>query len=594
MPAYLYAAEAFTLRTIANTFSSVIVNSVLMLAIAIAGAAFSYGIAVYIAGARNGDPNVIKKGNTFLMWGGITIFIILSFYGIITFVQRTTGLGGDIIIPDASLRATKSFFLGDLSAESSLGNGPRTIGAVIGGSDAASSASNGGKTVSSTPDPDKSQWDGGNKPCPQGSAFNDQGVCVEIQSAATELAEISTASDDRPANDDTAPLPDFKDLITIANLKGPHFIYAVQNGKLVSLISNTTDSKDEKLNKTIWDFFVKTNPPETVNKVTSFHVFPTSPKGMPETYGFVSPSPNGIMLAVTIDMHMKGGQLDTSELYDTLLHEGAHIISMTDLGPARATDGTCPTYKALSFTKCVASTGHLMKFIGKFWVTNGRGTYISGTFATKAFVSDYAKSQPSEDFAETYSKFIVQDKPSGNDIADQKILFMYDIPEFVAQRAVVRRNITNEVAERGQDSDGDGLVDTVEEHRGMDPQDSDTDNDGVPDAQDVDGDGDGSRDSAEIDNNGDGVLDGASSGDDGYQTSSTFNADTNGDGSVNIYDDSQSAAYDPTQDSGMYCISGKGLGESSWSCRPSDGSSRTDRWMCSQKFGETSKTCVRQ
>ena len=107
LPTTLYAADSFSLKTIADTFSNVIVNSLVGLAVAVAGAAFAYGIAIYIAGARNGDPNVIKKGNTFILWGGLTLFLMLSFWGIITYVQTTSGLGGNIVIPDASLRSSK-------------------------------------------------------------------------------------------------------------------------------------------------------------------------------------------------------------------------------------------------------------------------------------------------------------------------------------------------------------------------------------------------------------------------------------------------------------------------------------------------------
>ncbi|HSG45773.1 MAG TPA: hypothetical protein VLA72_21730 [Anaerolineales bacterium] len=57
------------------------------------------------------------------------------------------------------------------------------------------------------------------------------------------------------------------------------------------------------------------------------------------------------------------------------------------------------------------------------------------------FVTDYAATTPEEDIAESWSFFVLAPKPTGNSIADQKVLFFYDYPEFVQLREEILNNL---------------------------------------------------------------------------------------------------------------------------------------------------------
>ncbi len=141
-PVSAYAASSFSFKTIANSFSSVIVNSVMGLLIVGAAAAFFFGIARYIFGYRTGDANTIKEGNTFILWGGVSLFIMMSFWGIITFVQGQFGLGGDIRIPSSSLKSS----YGLLSSPQTAANGSTGVRSALGGT-AQSVSQNTGQSV---------------------------------------------------------------------------------------------------------------------------------------------------------------------------------------------------------------------------------------------------------------------------------------------------------------------------------------------------------------------------------------------------------------------------------------------------------------
>ena len=54
------------------------------------------------------------------------------------------------------------------------------------------------------------------------------------------------------------------------------------------------------------------------------------------------------------------------------------------------------------------------------------------------FVTEYAMTDPAEDMAETFMVFVLQDRPGGTGIADQKLLFFWDYPELVELRSEIR------------------------------------------------------------------------------------------------------------------------------------------------------------
>ena len=56
-------------------------------------------------------------------------------------------------------------------------------------------------------------------------------------------------------------------------------------------------------------------------------------------------------------------------------------------------------------------------------------------------MTEYAATNPSEDFAESFMVFVLKEKPTKSTIADQKILFFYDFPELVEMRDFIRSNL---------------------------------------------------------------------------------------------------------------------------------------------------------
>ena len=56
-------------------------------------------------------------------------------------------------------------------------------------------------------------------------------------------------------------------------------------------------------------------------------------------------------------------------------------------------------------------------------------------------MTEYAASNPDEDFAESFVAFVLKEKPTKSTTVDQKIRFFYDFPELVEMRDFIRSNL---------------------------------------------------------------------------------------------------------------------------------------------------------
>jgi hypothetical protein len=107
IPAFVSAAAGdVTLQTLAATFTSTIVQSLMGLFIASASVAFFYGVFRYIWGIREGDEERVRVGNQFMLWGMIALFVMTSAWGIVAYVQGIFSINGSsaIVIPNSNIR----------------------------------------------------------------------------------------------------------------------------------------------------------------------------------------------------------------------------------------------------------------------------------------------------------------------------------------------------------------------------------------------------------------------------------------------------------------------------------------------------------
>jgi hypothetical protein len=170
------------------------------------------------------------------------------------------------------------------------------------------------------------------------------------------------------------------------------------------------------------------------------------------------------------DMLDEDLNLNADLLFDTITHELAHIISLNadQVAWVEEEDADPATYFVYEYDLDTFPDSYLNLFFQRFWkdlypewsdfyyqygvlYEDEEHLYeeydallqdyleeFHDRYADQ-FVSEYAATSPAEDLAESFMIFVLQDKPEGNLIRDQKVRFFYDFPEMIAARDHARQ-----------------------------------------------------------------------------------------------------------------------------------------------------------
>jgi hypothetical protein len=80
-----------TIGTLISSFTDTVLSAVVTLLMSLAILVFFWGVVEYIIGMREGNQDKVTKGNKFIMWGLVGLFVMFSVYGIIKFGQGIFG-----------------------------------------------------------------------------------------------------------------------------------------------------------------------------------------------------------------------------------------------------------------------------------------------------------------------------------------------------------------------------------------------------------------------------------------------------------------------------------------------------------------------
>lgn len=99
-----HAAEITDVTSLINFLSDLLANSVLPLLITLAVVGFVYGILKYFLNPDNEEKR--KNGKEFMTWGLISLFVMVSFWGIINIFKSslTDGVSDEVKIPKIPLQ----------------------------------------------------------------------------------------------------------------------------------------------------------------------------------------------------------------------------------------------------------------------------------------------------------------------------------------------------------------------------------------------------------------------------------------------------------------------------------------------------------
>lgn len=229
--------------------------------------------------------------------------------------------------------------------------------------------------------------------------------------------------------------------------------------------------QDRASQRKIWDFFAALFPLEQRKYLAEYHV--------------VSDGEDNNLAAVTQtegDMNTWALEVDifdsanAQDLTANLVHEFGHLLSLnpSQVVPSKrifnnpddydiydAEAYACKTY--FPGEGCSLPDSYINQFYQRFWQkieaewsaidqieSDSEYEAALDRFYMKRqdqFVSDYAVTDPGEDFAESFMVFILEPKPEGESIADLKLQFFYEIPEFVSLRRQIANNLCGQLGE---------------------------------------------------------------------------------------------------------------------------------------------------
>jgi hypothetical protein len=227
----------------------------------------------------------------------------------------------------------------------------------------------------------------------------------------------------------------------------------------------TAMQDDQAMHQELWAYFAGLIPLSERRMITRYVVFTDGPE---ETLAMVEPDPEDpTRWTLAIDPADAG---DREELTYTLIHEFGHLLTLDerqvppDLDLAQDPENedlyqeaaeACPHY--FPGEGCSAAESYINAFFERFWIDryeewleidaeedeDTRLDLMDQFYQDyqDEFVTDYAATNPEEDIAEAWTLFVLQPKPAGDTIAEEKVLFFYDYPELVKLRAEIAARV---------------------------------------------------------------------------------------------------------------------------------------------------------
>jgi hypothetical protein len=191
-------------------------------------------------------------------------------------------------------------------------------------------------------------------------------------------------------------------------------------------------------------------PPDCKSLVDRLELFVTPADAENPSDGTATPNDDGSRWTLSFSWDEAESAVieqnaDDEEVFDeVIVHELGHVLSLkTD---QMTEDASLGTYSDSDGT--FAKDAYLNVFYQEFW----KGKYPDETDNGKdpaqtsalydahpgAFVTEYAATDPTEDFAESFASFVLKIKPAAGTERSRKIQFFYAYPELLKDRAYLR------------------------------------------------------------------------------------------------------------------------------------------------------------
>lgn len=229
-------------------------------------------------------------------------------------------------------------------------------------------------------------------------------------------------------------------------------IHSVENGQLGEIIEASSTPRYRGYSQRTWDLISFALPRIAAKRVTEFAGYSDVAGG---AGAFVMPiDESSRFWSVAVNYagfySPQGALYDRGQSIHTLIHEIGHVVTLGNAFVPRsylfdlkgkANVRRPPCYTTQFWEGCAKVGSYLAVFAARFWPESEGDGETSAEYTPEQFVSSYAATNIAEDSTESWSAFVLLDKPTGTTIADKKILFFYQYPELVQARAEILKNI---------------------------------------------------------------------------------------------------------------------------------------------------------
>mgnify|MGYP000890689008 CR=1 FL=1 len=216
--------------------------------------------------------------------------------------------------------------------------------------------------------------------------------------------------------------------------------YSVSSGENITIKSGT-DSPDARK---VWKHLSNISPDDLSDKYIETYQLFDDPESDTLAY-VVDEDANGKWM---VAVNLAGYNSSTiRERNMTLVHELGHIVTLNiDQLSQNTTEMSCKTFFVPE--GCAKAGSYLNLFVNKFWTKSEIAQSEAEDmrlYREDKFLTEYASTNPIEDFAESCSYFVIDKRDEGNDIKNQKAAFLYKFPEMITIRDQMRSGVTADV-----------------------------------------------------------------------------------------------------------------------------------------------------
>ncbi len=195
-------------------------------------------------------------------------------------------------------------------------------------------------------------------------------------------------------------------------------------------------------------------PPDTRSRVSRLELFVISTAAADPSDGTVTENDDGATWTLSLDEGegesavLGGGESDREVFDEVIAHETAHVLS---LNQDQRSDGVIAG-RYSDDEGPFSDSSYLNQFYQAFWkghypdwsADSARGL-ASDVYDRHpdSFVTEYAATDPSEDFAESFAYFVLDRRSTSQTERGAKLRFFYRFPELVKDRELMRAGLSS-------------------------------------------------------------------------------------------------------------------------------------------------------